>query len=497
MSLKPQITLLFLFTILTILLLIALIFPEEGIALGKSFKLQFAAPQEIFNPRFEQYADITEIIKGNTVPDDSLPENTSPTAELEVPDTLRANADSLKQSVRSFEFPDNNHSVLYPAFAAFDNAASSRKPVRIMHYGDSQIEGDRITSFIRSRLQLKFGGMGAGLIPVEQVYDFSFSLIQNNSPNWYRYTLYGTRDTTLDHNRYGALASFCRFSPYGIDSTADETDYEAWVSFGPSVYSYPNTRHFQQCRVFYGYNPEPFVAEIYQDGALIDADIFPASSSLKTIRWTFDQPVSNSRIVFKGKASPEIYGIALDGLNGIAVDNVPMRGNSGLIFTQIDFENLRYHYRELNVKMIILQFGGNVVPYETKSYAYYEKLFYKQLKRIRELLPDVAIIVIGVADMSVKDKNRYKSYPNIEKIRDALKNASFRADAAYWDVYEAMGGKNSMPSWVFADPPLASKDFVHFNPKGARIIANMFYNALLHEYHLYKQQMKNTKEAEP
>jgi hypothetical protein len=89
----------------------------------------------------------------------------------------------------------------------------------------------------------------------------------------------------------------------------------------------------------------------------------------------------------------------------------------------------------------------------------------------------------------MKDKDRYVSYPNIEKIRDAMKNAAFDANCAYWDMYEAMGGKNSMPSWVFATPSLASKDFVHFNTRGARIIANMFYNSLMYEYNLYK---KNT-----
>ena len=66
--------------------------------------------------------------------------------------------------------------------------------------------------------------------------------------------------------------------------------------------------------------------------------------------------------------------------------------------------------------------------------------------------------------MSMKERNRYVSYPNIEKVRDALKQASFSAGAAYWDMFEAMGGRNSMPSWVFAQPPLASTDFVHFTP---------------------------------
>jgi lysophospholipase L1-like esterase len=164
-----------------------------------------------------------------------------------------------------------------------------------------------------------------------------------------------------------------------------------------------------------------------------------------------------------------------------------MRGSSGLVFTKMDKTILRDHYKALNVKLIILQFGGNVVPHITNDYGYYERLFHSQLVRIKQMLPDVAIIVIGVADMSMKKRDRYVSYPNIEKIRDAMKKATFDAGCIYWDMYEAMGGKNSMPSWVFANPPLASKDFVHFNTRGARIIAHMFYNSLMYEYNVYKK----------
>ncbi len=451
-------------------------------------RLQFASPKDILKPGQTKYADISNIIGNNALLTDSMLEQMSLQAKDESWDTVRANADSLRRSICRLQFPKNNKKILYKAFSAFEKAASASKPMRIMHYGDSQIEGDRISSFLRNKLQNKFGGMGSGLVPVEQVYDFSFSVLQENSNNWFRYTLYGNRDTTLTHRRYGALASFCRFSPYGSDTlTNTEHPYEAWVSFTPSGYSYTNTKNFRLCRVFYSHNKEPFVAEIYHNEILIDADMYPASRSLQTIRWEFDQPTNNIRIIFRGVASPDIYGIALDDLAGIAVDNIPMRGNSGLVFTKMDKDLLQQHFKELNVKMIILQFGGNVVPHVTTDYTYYEKLFAAQINRIHQLLPDVAVIVIGVADMSVKKRNRFVSYPNIEKIRDALKNASFEAGAVYWDLYQAMGGENSMPSWVFANPPLASSDFVHFNPKGAKIIATMFYNALMFEYNQYKR----------
>ena len=486
---KPNITLLFLLTVFTLLLLLSLVFPKDGIALGDNFRLKFPSPGEIFKTEQEEYADISDIIETDALLTDSvLAELVEDEPEV-IWDTVRADADSLRNSIPRIQFADGKREILYPVFEALDKASRSSKPVRIMHYGDSQIEGDRITSFLRNRLQKKFGGMGVGMVPVEQMYDFGFSIDQKNSDNWYRYTLYGNRDTTLKHSRYGVLANFARFSPRP-DLLTDNTDkdYEAWVSFASSAYSYSNTKHFQQVKVFYSHNPEPFVTEMYLRDTLMEAEMYPASSSLQTIRWVFDKPESDLKVVFKGSKSPDIYGIALDGVSGVAVDNIAMRGNAGVVFTKIDEKQLKRFYKELNVKLILLEFGGNVVPHITKNYDYYERLFKSQIERLKKVAPGAAIIVIGVADMSIKDKNRYITYPNLENVRNALKNATLSSGAAYWDMYEAMGGKNSMPSWVFAEPPLASSDFVHFNPRGAKLVANMFYNSLLYEYNLYKKK---------
>lgn len=101
------------------------------------------------------------------------------------------------------------------------------------------------------------------------------------------------------------------------------------------------------------------------------------------------------------------------------------------------------------------------------------------------------IIVIGVSDVSRNGANGLESYPNIELIRDAQKSAAFAAGCAFWDMYEAMGGKNSMPSWVNANPALAQKDYTHFNPYGARIIGEMFYRALMIEYERFLTHTAN------
>jgi lysophospholipase L1-like esterase len=193
-------------------------------------------------------------------------------------------------------------------------------------------------------------------------------------------------------------------------------------------------------------------------------------------------------INFESTAGAEFYGVALDCDQGIAVDNVALRGSSGVEFAKMDKEALQVQLKELKVKLIILQFGVNVVPNVLKDYTFYENMVYKQLRFFKSAAPDVDILVVGVSDMSRRQGTGYASYPNVPAIRDAQRHAAFRAGCAFWDLYEAMGGQNSMQSWVNNKPALAGKDYTHFNARGARLVGEMLYNALIKEYDNYKKR---------
>jgi lysophospholipase L1-like esterase len=144
---------------------------------------------------------------------------------------------------------------------------------------------------------------------------------------------------------------------------------------------------------------------------------------------------------------------------------------------------LQKAYNALDVQLFIMQFGGNVMPYikDTAAAVNYGKWFYSQLTTLKSLRPNASLIVIGPSDMSYKEGENYVTYPYLEVVRDELRKATFKAGFAYWDMYEAMGGHNSMPSWVRSEPALAGSDYTHFTPRGAKLIANMFYNALMIE----------------
>ncbi len=490
---KPIHILLFILSVLSLLLLISIVFPKNGFQINDKMKLHFVSLEELIKEDTVSYADISDIISQSYAIHDSmfyedLLAYNDPTPIFQ--DTVRADEDSLKIKLHKLEFPDRDSSILWPFFKHLRKLSSSGSLIRIMHYGDSQIEGDRMTSFIRYRLQKRFGGSGVGLKPAVQLYGYQLSLKHTASDNWLRYTAFGNVDSTLEHNRYGALGTFARFTEYPVDSIEiDSTEHEAWISFQRSERNYYLSGIFKECKLYFMNTNNPVWLELYADDELYEADYLPIDDHLQIKKWNFKDTPEELMFKFKSQISPDFYGIAMDHTHGIAVDNIPMRGSAGLVFTKMDRDLLGSMYDSLNVKLLILQFGGNVVPYIAEGYTYYERWFFSQLKRLKAVAPNVPIVVIGVSDMSIKEKDKYVTYPNLEAIRDALKNATFRAGCVYWDMYEAMGGCNSMPSWVYAQPPLAAKDFVHFNARGARVIAEMFYNAFIYEYDTYLRSL--------
>ncbi|MCF8335227.1 MAG: hypothetical protein K9H65_01365 [Bacteroidales bacterium] len=488
-------------SILALIVLISYFFPEDGIQITPNFTLNFPTWDRLMDYEEKEYKDISNIVQSNKPQEDLTPIIQDSTPEASETDTLVSSKDSgdivLTDTVKSvnqtertspanrLQYPDNNPEVLYPFFRSLEKLPNNNELIRILHYGDSQIEGDRISSYIRKQLQKKFGGAGIGLFPVVLTHNQNISINYSHSKGWNPYTLHDTDQANFRHKRFGVLMSFSRFSPY-YSYYQDEV-YKARLTIGYSPSQFNLTSDYIQCRIFYGYNEEPFITKMNYGGKTTDAKMMPATNSLKKMNWEVPKSVDQFRLGFQGNHSPDIYGISLDGQQGIALDNIPLRGSSGIDFTKSDTSFLRAMFNKLNVKLIILHFGVNLVPVVRDNYDFFEERFYKQLRMFKSFDRDLSVIVMGVTDMSKKEGGQYESYPNIPKIRDAQKNAAFRAGCAFWDTYQAMGGKNSMPSWVFANPPLARKDFTHFTYKGSVVISKMFYKALMKDYRKYKQ----------
>ncbi|MGE0560859.1 MAG: hypothetical protein AB7O47_03500 [Flavobacteriales bacterium] len=462
-----------------------IVFPSDGILLG-SFKLEFPSTADFFSYKSDDNAnevkDLKELFDSNVV-------------ISEIDSTIiKHKLDSLYKYRKTIQITDKGKPALHRFFDALDNAQN--KKVRIMHYGDSQIEADRITSVFRNELQNKFGGYGVGLFSVIDVAP-KMSVNISYSENWKRYSGFGQKDSTVKHSKYGALISFCRYAPVPKNNTiADTLNYSAWIKLKKPRASYGRTKSYNQLNIYLTNSLTAVNYKIEVDGVILEEGKINANTPFQVLKTNFSSTPEEITITFEGKDSPDILALSLEGNTGIVADNIPLRGSSGTVFSQLEQTLLSNMYAHLNPDLIILEFGGNVMPYikDEQQAIEYGNWFKSQINRLKGLNPNAAFIVIGPGDMSIKDKTEYVTYPNLEFVRDALKNASLSTGCMFWDMYEVMGGKNSMPKWVNAEPSLAASDYIHFSPLGAKKIGEEFYGNLIRMYSKYKG--KPTPETE-
>lgn len=553
MNVKPAGTLIFMIAIMGLLAILMTIFPKDGISVSEDMTLQFPSFAEWWHDDAKPQnspsgnAFIPELVEEDQ---QGGPANNNPNkAEAEPIDTMQiadmSDVPTFDSSVYNFkprpidvesirqplELPASGIQCLRNLFDALTNPDELAKVVHIIHYGDSQIEADRISGYLRYKLQQQFGGSGPGLVPAKTAYDYKSPCEVINTGEWRRYTIFPKTDTAVHHSKYGALAAFAKFSPiinkpskpepklspekqppsdpdstqHAIDSTifpkidqymppepaAPAHIYNASLEFVPSKFGYSNNKTIKKVRMFYGNHTQTCSVKVMDGDQILYADSLRPNDFYAVQTWNFAQTPATFRMEFSGADSPEIYGFAMDGLSGVAVDNIPLRGCSGTIFVKMNGAHLSGMFRDLNVKCLILQFGGNAVPSLNENNAVaFKNYIASQIKYLRKIYPGVSIILIGPADMSEKIQDRYETYEILPEVVTLLRQAALQNDCAYWDMYSAMGGLNTMPDWVFHDPPYAEKDFVHFTANGANIMAKMFYNALITRYNEYISRPK-------
>lgn len=495
-SFSPFRVLLFTASVLSLLLGLTFIFPENGIELGNGLSLKYPTFEKFIHTRNKEKKNIDTILNRlDTALLAKEPVDTFLRHDNQISTELGAPSDTADialnaSGIRKIEFGANGNSVLHRIFDKLSKAGANKKIVRIVHYGDSQIEGDRITGYFRQKLQAKFGGNGPGMIPAFNQYH-TLSFVQNVSENFKRYTLFGEVNKAVKHKKYGSMGSFARFTKIVEDSLIPQQEIsEGWIEVGFHKQAYSNSRNFNRVRMMYGNCKSRTELQVFNNGELIHEDTLIPDGNYHYIELFFENTPEKLKYVFKSKDSPDLYGFSLDGNYGIAVDNVAMRGGSGTFLGKCDQGLLSRMYSDQGVEMFIMQFGGNTMPYlkDEKGSKQYANYFQSNLNTLRKLRPDAPIIVIGPSDMSTKIDGEYQTYPLLATLVADMKQAAFNAGAGYWDIYAAMGGENSMLTWVEKD--LAGPDYTHFTPSGARYIAEMFWEAFIYEYQSYSKGAK-------
>lgn len=464
-------------------LLTMLYFPKDGVKINDELTLRFASLDDFANEDEGGIKNVEEFLDQYEVSIDS-------TAIL---DSIQRAKIAFRKEMLRIQWPDNDKSDLKNLYYSLQQVKSGKKKkVRVMHYGDSQIEGDRITSYIRQKFQSEYGGEGPGLIPIVEGIP-SAVIKQSNSEDWYRFTLFGRRDTNVLNYRYAPLGSMGMFTYPKVDSiNTDTVLLKPWIEFSQSGMAKKRARNYSELTLYYGFCTSETIINTFIEDSLRRFDELKISDGFQSLKWSFPSTPKKLRLEMEGMESPEFYAFSFESKKGVIVDNIAMRGSSGTLFKKMDRQQLASFLTNQNVELFILQYGGNTVPYikNEKQAITYGGWIKSQIEYLKRLKPNATFIVIGPSDMSTKVAGKFMTFPYLENVRDALKKAAFESGAGFWDLYEVMGGRNSMLSWVESDPPLAGSDYVHFNHRGTQRVSELFIKALWNDFSDLDSEMR-------
>ncbi|MCX6267846.1 MAG: hypothetical protein NTW16_10885, partial [Bacteroidetes bacterium] len=173
---------------------------------------------------------------------------------------------------------------------------------------------------------------------------------------------------------------------------------------------------------------------------------------------------------------------------GVYIDNYAFRGNSGLPLSAVPAEIFSGFNTILHNKLLILHYGLNVFTPGVEDYHWYEMAMMNVIRHVKQSSPGISILLISMPDRSALIAGEYHTPAGLPEFIRLQQRVAANGHIAFFNLYEAMGGANSMKRWVEGQPKLGSDDYTHPNGAGASKIASLVYDFLMKGYEQYLQK---------
>lgn len=458
---KSQKILIFFGVVVLSLTMLCVVFPADGVTIGK-LTIRFPKLHKVLVREKEVAIEDLLVVEEAAQEMDAMS------------DSIAYYRSLMDSSAIRFWFPNDDPSFFDKMFAQMEQAKEKVRIIRVLHYGDSQIEMDRMSVQLREYFQNEFGGGGPGLLPFKQSIA-SLTVSQSASGSLICQTSFGETDslTHRANGNYGPMTKCYRVS--GSATASIKASKQKNIA--------ERMKHFSKVTLLFNNRPGPLTATLVDQVGSYSNKQECSEEGVHSMVWNLDSASTSLKLNIHGSA--DVYGMMVDCGPGVAVDNIAMRGCSGQQFTMINADQLADAYKQMDVGLIIMQFGGNSVPYlnSEKSLETYCTNLGKQIDRLHEVCPKALILFVGPSDMSKKVDGEAASYPYLPKIVEGLREMALEHGAAYWSIYDAMGGRNSMAVWV--KNGLANTDHIHFSNKGVAIMGGYLCDAFARMYEFY------------
>lgn len=336
--------------------------------------------------------------------------------------------------------------------------SASNRLVRWAVIGDSYIEGDIFTQNIREALQENYGGRGAGYLPAfSEIPGFRRSVVQSCTD----FELLDFRKKS--QNPYCMLQGVAAKAMEGASTTFNGTNKISHAGAWNKSRILFKTPGGGSLKVRVGTDKNvPWKTFRYQP-----------SDSLHCIE--IDEETSRLSIA---SVTPGIIiqGVYLDDNNGVAVDNMSIRGYAGIRHDEINNDLIKESRREIDYDVIMLEFGINALSASQTNYDAYGKKMIEVVESIKRLYPEAVIIIMGIGDRGEKRGGEIHSMTTVDAMTAVQRSVAATTGSVFWDTREAMGGEDAVVDWVKQGD--INKDYIHLSFNGGKRLSQLFIEDL-------------------
>lgn len=407
----------------------------------------------------------------------SLPEDTSAFAQQRDSVSSPPSQGEAVDGTSILDYSQGRAGGMYHFYQALASVRSLGRPVRVAYYGDSFIEGDIFTADLRELLQDQFGGNGVGWVDcASQVNGFR---------------------TTVTHNYSGIHEYEVVKRPFSASNQGIAQRY--FTANDGARMTYKGTRakkHLSQWdrAIFYLRTGGGLTLRTTLNGDTTVVDTVAGSQNLQAIVRTagFDPKDSLQRARSMTSVSYQVtgigsgtllYGVALEPVVGVVVDNFSMRGSAGYTLSQIPAATLGQFAVQRPYDLIVVHYGLNVANSRQGNYSGYTKQMGQAIDHLHQAYPQASILVVSMPDRDQRTDAGLRTMRGVEQLVAYQQIMASDHAVSFFNLFQAMGGRESMKSLV--DRGLANKDYTHINFRGGKYLARLLFDALMAGYHSY------------
>lgn len=346
-----------------------------------------------------------------------------------------------------------------------------RNKVTVVHFGGSHIQAGFWTEVLMDGFQ------GLGNFKGGGTYIFPFQIVKTNSPNFFRSFTTGK----WVRKRSALAKEMC--DNLGMSGMAGITNDSA-NTFGFKLQANNHHQSFNSLRVYHNFNPSFEFSIANQTGTHFIRTDDRAKGYTEFEFETFIDSV-NFELVRKDTIIKDfmLKGFSIENSNpGVYYAAIGVNGASTASYLRC--QSFVNELATIPPDLVIFSIGVNDTHDMNFSKERFIANYDSLITLVKQASPNCTFLFNTTTDNFIRRKTANK---RPIKAQEAAYELMQKHNGAVYDLYAVMGGYKSIYKWYKAG--LASKDRVHFNGRGYRILATLMFDAINRSYR-YNSKLK-------